>query len=79
MAIFQQSGRWPDWSDLLNFIDKGMHISAAVSFKAAGGQPSGPADLAHCTEFGLVNATERDVSMSLTVGTVRPIEKDGTG
>ena len=55
-----------------------MHISPAVSFRAAGGQPSGPADLAHYREFSLVNTTEGDVSISLKIGTVRPIEKDGS-
>ena len=53
-----------------------MYISPAVSFKAAGGQRLGPADLAHCREFSLVSTTEGDVSTSLKVGTVQPIEKD---
>ena len=45
-----------------------MDISAAVSFRATGGQPSGPADLQHCRAFNLLSTTEGDVSTSLKKG-----------
>ena len=77
LAIFQHTGKWPDWSDLLNIMDNGMDISAAVSFRTAGGQPSGPGELQLCRVLNLLNTIEGEVSTSLNKGMERLIENDG--
>ena len=59
-------------------MDSGMDISAAVSFKTAGGQPSGPGDLQLCRALNLLNTIEERCQHHLrNKGTERLIENDG--
>ena len=73
-ADFQSWGSRPESSDLVNNIDRGIHISSAVSLRTSGGQPSTPGDLAGLTFHKLLLGVIFTVSKG---GTVAAIEQDG--